>query len=177
MSKKELPKRLVHDLYLTVQFLDSIMDKGGAFARHVDAQVNILVGISSAIFIFSATRANDGLSFFILALFSSISALIALITLHPPRFTRKMGQAESYMYGKQIIQCSSSEIYHRKLIEIISNREEIVHQYAVEIYNLYKYYYRPKRLLFNMARNVLFVGVILSSLLFLSEQLVYLLKY
>jgi hypothetical protein len=159
------------DSQTTSQFLSDLLTKANTFATHADTQANILIGVSSALFVFAVSNAGGNsdhpLLFYILGFFAALSALVALIGVHPPRVVRKKGQPESVMYNLEITSFSSAQEYEKRLNEVLTQDEAIVRQYALEIYNLYKYYYRPKRLLFSVARNLLFIGIILSFVVFL----------
>ena len=159
------------------QFLDGLAQKTRSLADHIDTQTNILIGLSSAIFLFSltiiTTKENVELYFLILGLFSGVSAFISLLGVHPPKVMRKQGQEESLLYNKYIAGFANSKDYAGKLNEILGDRDAIVGQYAIEIYNLSKYYYRPKRKLFHLARNVLVAGIILTNITFLIKILLY----
>jgi hypothetical protein len=155
------------DIGSTVRFLSSVLEKTDAFARHIDSQVNILVGISSGIFIFSASKMSqiDISPFFVLTIFSGISVIMGLLAIHPPKSLRKRGQAESLFYNKKIISFSDSDAYFEELNKIVGDSDLIVREFSVEIFNASKYYYRPKRKLFVWSRNSLLLGIILSFLL------------
>jgi len=159
-----------------VRFLTGIMQKASDFVRHLDSQANILISISSAIFLFSISRLYEqGISYIplvLLAFFAALSALVGLCAIHPPRFMRKQNQKESIMYGKAVSGFSSADAYQDALRDVLQDREKVLEQYATEIYNMHKYYYRPKRQLFNIARNLLLSGVLLSllSLLFFGVE-------
>lgn len=158
-----------------VRFLNGILEKATVFVRHFDTQTNILVGVSSAIFLFvfsvAARQETVNTSLIVLGIFSGLSALLSLYAIHPPRFMRKKRQEESLMYNKKVASFPSYNEYKDALREVVKNREEILRQYSIEIYNLYKYYYHPKRKLFNAARNILILGVFISLLILLSSFL------
>lgn len=152
------------------RFLIGILDKQTKLLQHLDSQTNILIGISSAIFAFLAAgfRLNNfNLPQIILASFSALAALIGLFAIHPPRFMRKRGQKESLMYGGKISSFSLPIAYKKELGNIVRNQDKMLEQYALEIYNVAKYYYDPKRKIFKIARNILLVGVFLSIATFL----------
>jgi hypothetical protein len=153
-------------------FLDSVLDKTVSYAHHMDNQIQILVGISSAVFVFAATQFGEkgDLFLLVLATFSIISAIVALLAIHPPRFMRKRGQPESIMYDKQIISFSSSQNYTQEILKIVEDPDKILQQYATEIFNISKYYYRPKKTLFRIARTIFLSGFILSALIFIFER-------
>jgi cysteine synthase len=72
-------------------FLDSVLDKTVSYAHHMDNQIQILVGISSAVFVFAATQFSEkgDLFLLVLATFSIISAIVALLAIHPPFYEKK----------------------------------------------------------------------------------------
>jgi len=151
----------------TFFFLSSVLQKSENFARHMDNQTSILVALSSGLFILSVSQIkpesiNFSLSLLILALFALSSALVAIFALIPPRFMRKKGQKESLLYNKEIVSLSSADQYAKELKEIASNLDNIIDQYALEIYNICRYYYRPKRRLFKISRELLCSGIFVS---------------
>ncbi len=153
----------------STRFLDETLEKSYSFAQHLDTQTNILVGVSMAVFLFSLSSFFDQpgqLPFLMLGLFAGLSCLIGLFAIHPPKFMRKRGQEESLMYHKHIIGFSTPGAYSERLKEIIEDKNAVVEQYATEIYNVSKYYYRPKRKLFHLARNLLMVGIVAALLTF-----------
>jgi|GEM_PF-1640000 len=150
-----------------IDFLDSALQKVSDFSRHMDNQTNILVVLSSGIFILSASniRTEDGsllISLLILAIFSLFSAIIALFSVLPPWFMRKKGQEESLLYNKKITEFESPLQYGKELLKVSQDLDTITQQYALELYNLSQYYYRPKRYLFKIARHLLLIGVLVS---------------
>jgi hypothetical protein len=158
-----------------VIFLDGILEKTKDYAQHMDNQIQILVGITSAIFVFSATQFSEKGELFllVLALFSICSVITALFAIHPPRFMSKRGQRESLMYNKKIISFSSAKDYGEEILKTVKEPEAIFQQYATEIYNLSRYYYRPKRTLFHLARLIFLLGFIFSFLSFLFSRFLF----
>jgi len=155
-----------------VMFLNSILEKADEYSRHVDNQINILVGLCTAIFVFCAAQIQtfgfaNSAYWTVLGLFSVTAAIVGLFGLHPPRFISKHGQKESYMYSKNIANADSAKEYAEKLAEIVKSEDKITEQYSIEIYNVYKYYYRPKRSFFKASRSVLITGLLTTSLLFI----------
>lgn len=160
--KKNLP-----DLRTEIGFSNGILDKTGKLIQHVDTQTNILIGISSAIFVFVASTMRNGqinLPLVLLGFFSAATCLCGLFAIHPPRFMRKKGQKESLMYTGEISRCKTDLEYCKKIKAVLENRDKVLMQYSKEIYNLSKYYYRPKRKIFKFSRNLLLIGIILSLL-------------
>ena len=154
---------------LPAHFADRTLEKSYAFAQHLDTQTNILVGVSTAIFLFSLSRVlSEGghLPFVLLSFFAGLSSFVGLFAIHPPKFMRKRGQEESLMYHKHIIGFSSPAEYAKQILAVVDDENRIIKEYATEIYNVSKYYYRPKRILFHMARNLLILGILVSFLSF-----------
>jgi len=157
------------DMRTLIRLLATTLDRATVFAQHIDRQTNILIGISSAIFLFTAGWIQSGeaeLFLIILAIFAGLSSLAALFAIHPTRFMRKRGQEESLLYNKKIVSFEFAKDYGSQLDEISLDRDKMIEQYSLEIYNLYKYYYRPKRKLFNLSRNILICGVFVGLLVF-----------
>ena len=154
-------------------FLKSILEKSTVLSSRIDDQLNILLGLSTAVFIFSASKVDPVTNYWwaVLAFFSGLSIIIGLFAVHPPRFITKVGQDESLMYNKNIAKrFKNSKEYTKKLLEVVNNHDAIVHQYATEVYNVYKYYYGPKRKLFKFSRLILAVGIVLTFLLFMVSR-------
>lgn len=149
-----------------IRMLTGIMQKASDFVRHFDSQTNVLISISLAIFLFSTSKIYEygptSFPLLILAVFAALSALAGLYAIHPPRWMRKQRQTESIIYNKKVVSFSSALEYQEALREVVKDREKVFEEYATEIYNMYKYYYRPKRNLFNISRNLLLTGVLLS---------------
>ncbi len=156
------------------KFLSSILEKSTVLSSRIDDQLNILLGLGTAIFIFSASKIDQVVSYWliVLAFFSGLSVVVGLFAVHPPRFITKVGQSESLMYNKHIAKkFRNSKEYAAKLLEVINSKEAIVQQYATEVYNVYKYYYGPKRKLFKFSRLVLAMGIVLAFLLFVASKI------
>jgi hypothetical protein len=151
----------------------TILEKTNEFAQHLDHQTNILIGVGSAIFLFAATEFDkdpNNFSFLILAVFSAVSALMALYAVHPPRYICKKGQSESLMYHKRISDSASPKAYAAAISKAAITAQSTLEQYTTEIYNVSKYYYQPKRAFFHGARNVLFIGLAISFVMFLMRS-------
>ena len=105
----------------------------------------------------------------LIAFFSALSAIVSLIAIRPPARMVLKGQKQSLLYTQKISDFSSAKKYAKELREILKCDEDIFNQYATEIYNLSKYYYRPKRKLFAVARNIFLFGVIFSLIVLFIE--------
>ena len=140
--------------------------------RHLDHQINIVIGISAAIFVLAVSmfeKESESIALFFIMIFAGSSALVGLLAVHPPRAMRKRGQPESLLYRKKIEGFTSPKEYERAVQEAMITPEKVSEQYATEVYNLCKYYYRPKRKLFHISRKLLFVGIALSLATFFFE--------
>lgn len=150
-----------------VSVLNAMLQKVNGHADHIDVQTNIIVALSSAVFVFSAQQiVSNGLRLhpylLVLMFFSACAALTGLLAVNPPPFMRKRGQMETLLYHRHIAALPSSDAYGQELAVMTRNEEKIIREYAREIYNISKYYYLPKRALFNLSRNFLVVGFFVS---------------
>ncbi len=179
MEKEDFDKKnlkITEDNSALTRFFEGTMNRTASFVRHFDSQTNILIGINIAIAGFSISHLGNNSELYwvsvILSFFSIISVICALYAIHPPRFMRKKGQIESLFYNKKIIKFNSSEEYSKKIFEMLENKDDLIKNYSIEIYNLYKYFYRPKRKLFKISRDLLMIGIILGFVVYIIEKLV-----
>ncbi|MEI8174392.1 MAG: Pycsar system effector family protein [bacterium] len=138
--------------------------------QHLDHQINIVIGISAATFVLTSSmfeKESDNLALFLIMVFAGASALVGLLAVHPPRYMRKRGQPESLLYRKKIESFDSPKEYEKAAAEAMESPEKTREQYSIEVYNLCKYYYRPKRKLFHISRKLLFIGIFLSLFIFI----------
>lgn len=153
-----------------IMFLGSILDKAKSYTNHIDLQINILIGICSGLLILTLPRLqNDIFRVPIIVLITAIiiAIFICILAIHPPHFMRKRGQEESLLYNKKITSFHSAHAYAEKLREAVDSSEEVIDQFALEIYNSYKYYYQPKRRLFKISRSILIYGLSISLIVYL----------
>jgi hypothetical protein len=167
--KIELPQ--THEKNHSTGLAETVLEKLNDITQHLDHQANILIGVSSGIFVFSAAgyEKEHSLALLIMTVFAGVAALVGLLAIHPPRSMRKRGQTESLLYNKKIAGYSSAEAYAKDLKKASHSSEQTFEQYTIEVYNLCKYYYRPKRKLFHLAREIFFVGIIFSLTVFLIQ--------
>ncbi len=154
--------------------LNEILQKINGNTEHIDIQINNLVVLGAALFAFSAqgfltNNISTHLYLLVLALFSSLSAIAGLMALNPPGFMDKRGQTDSKLYVHGIAGYKSAREYHNQIIEMLSNKNKTIEQYSLEIYNLSKFSYLPKRQLFNLSKNLLIIGFLLGVLLFIIQ--------
>jgi hypothetical protein len=166
---KELKKE-IDDTFV----LNEILQKINGNTEHIDIQINNLVILGAALFAFSAQGFllwDSGGHFYllILALFSSLSAVTGLFALNPPSFLDKRGQKDSKLYTHGIASYKTPEEYYEAIKNMLADQKKTVEQYSLEIYNLSKFSYVPKRNLFNLSKNLLIIGFLLSFFLFVFQ--------
>lgn len=146
-------------------FLTCSVSKVRTMTEHMDTQLNIIIGISSAIFVFSASHydSQKSITFLLLTLFCSLSAVVGIVAIHPFKFMRKRAGKEGVVYNHTVNNHESHDHYCETLADAVKDEKSIIREYAIEIYNLYKFYYRPKRELYILSRNILLLGIILSA--------------
>lgn len=163
-------KHEIDDVFVLNENLQKINQN----AEHIDTQTNNLVILSSALFAFSATgflSTNSQVHFYllILALFSSLSAITGLLALNPPEIFIGKRRAHSKFYSPGIAGYKSAEEYFESLKAMLADEKKTIEEYSLEIYNLAKFSYIPKRRLFNASRNILIAGFLLSLVLFVFQ--------
>ncbi len=165
-----LPEEKVTDKHGNL--IESALNHIAESTQHLDHQINIVIGISAATFLLSVSileKEPKNLPLFFIMIFAGVSALTGLLAVHPPHFMRKRGQPESLLYRKKIESFSSPSEYEKAVIEAMTTSKKTREQYAIEVYNLCKYYYRPKRQLFHISRKLLFLGIAVSLAVFLFQ--------
>jgi len=157
-----------------LEFLEGILQRNHSFAQQLDTYADIMIALSTAIFIFSFSqlRADYALFWVVLGLTGGIVTIVALLMIKPPAVLRKKGQVESIMFKTKIASFGSAREYEDSLTKTLRDRQGTIEQYSREIYNVTKYYYEPKKFLFRIARNVLLLGIVLTIVLFAVESLV-----
>lgn len=169
-NKKEINNALVG-------YLNAILQKVSNHAEHVDSQTNIMIAISSGLFIFSASkiytpRGTISWPMIIFTVFTGLAEIVAILSVNPPRMMEKK-QKESIFYHREIASMPGADEYYQRLVKTTGDIHKIIREYANEIYNIAKNSYLPKRQLFKLSRNLLILGVFFSALAFLSQQLIH----
>jgi hypothetical protein len=169
-DKKDKKSFVDDDLQAAVTFLEGTSAKIIDSTRNVDSHSNVFLGLSMGIFALSIneliTSSHMHMTLTVVAIFSGISSMVALLAIRPPRFLIKKGQEESLMYTRKIAEFKSYKEYADALREALTSDEKLFCQYAKEIYNLSRFYYIPKIKLFSLSRNVFLFGV-LAALFFM----------
>jgi len=167
------------DLSALIRPLGDILAKTLSQTQHIDAQINILIGINSAIFIYSTSKldTNSAAIFSVLGIASVMSLIVGLLAVHPPGFLRSrskqnIDQAENLFKHSTIFGFSTPSQYGEALTKTFQDPEKIIQAYAGQIYSISKYYYRPKREMFKLSRNIMLWGMIISAILFLYVRII-----
>ncbi len=152
-----------------LEYLKSTLDRVVSFSEHLDTHISVLIGFSSAIFLFSLSQISSRLNlvYLVMAIFSAAASIIAIFAIRPFRSMRKRGQAESILYRKNIVGFDDPRTFARMLPRVIDDRKYGYQQFGIEIYNMLKYYYQPKKYLFYLARKVFLLGLCLSLVILL----------
>ncbi|PIP28207.1 MAG: hypothetical protein COX29_02445 [Candidatus Moranbacteria bacterium CG23_combo_of_CG06-09_8_20_14_all_35_22] len=173
MKTKKEKDYVEKDLQAVVAFLDGLSNKIIERTRNVDSQCNVIIGLSTGIFILAINEVMNSdhlhITLSLIAFFSALSAIISLLAIRPPSFMVKKGQEESLLYSKKIADFESAREYSIELKKILKKDQDIFQHFSIEIYNLSKYYYRPKRKLFEISRNIFLFGVIFSLIILFLE--------
>ncbi|MFH0873505.1 MAG: hypothetical protein V1846_01545 [Candidatus Komeilibacteria bacterium] len=148
-----------------LEFLKSNLERVISFTEHLDTHIAILIGFTSSIFIFSLTQiTNQAFSsiYQTLAIFSATATIIAILAVRPPSLLRKQGQIESLLYRKKMISFDSADQLAKLLPRIIEDKAYGYREFARETYNMIRYYYRPKKYFFYLARTIFMIGVLVA---------------
>jgi len=161
--KSENPERYNPEKDLG-RILTNMMNKMVQDNSTLDNEINILLGLNSAIFVFTATqieRNPDSAAILTILIFSAIASLSALLAIHPPKIFRRSTDERSLLSPDKIMSMDSFSRYKNELETTFADREKIIEEYALTIWNFSRYR-KSKRVLFNISRNVLFLGISLS---------------
>ena len=156
----------------SIQYLVAALNKTNLMVQHVDTQSNILIGVSTAIFIFSVSRLESSSNLLVLVTLgvtAAVSALIGLVGLHPPRFYRKKGQKESIIFPSAIAKYKNAESYIEVLQKDSQDFKKVSAELSRELYNISKYYYLPKRKFYRYSRNIMLLGILFALGTYLFE--------
>lgn len=163
---------------ITILFLSNLSDKIGDFTRHIDTQANILIAASTGVLVLAVSELTNSSHKFLptlitLIIFSAAADILGLLAIHPPKSMRKKKQRESLLYNKKIARFETADKYSEALETCCETPESMFKEFSLEIYNLARYYYRPKRKLFNYARSVFLAGIIVSMIVIVISAFVF----
>jgi len=161
---------------VTINFLEGLSNRIIDITHTVDSHANVMIGINTGIFVLVVSqlfRVNTlKITLGVVAVFSVISALCAILAIRLPHFfTRRHPHEESMLHAPRISKFNSADLYAQELKTIVKNEDELFRQYSLEAYNLSRYYYLPKRRMLAWSRYFFVFGVMISGLFLLLEKL------
>jgi len=176
MENEKNNAKCINDDQVTINFLEGLSNKIIDITHTVDSHANVMIGINTGIFVLVVSQLfkTDTLKITmgVVAFFSMISAFCAMLAIRLPRFfTKRYPHEESLLHAPRISKFNSADIYAEELQKILANEDETFRQYSLEVYNLSKYYYLPKRRMLAWSRYFFVFGVMASGLFLLLEKL------
>lgn len=140
-------------------FLQASLEAQRRNREHLDQKASILVGVSSIIFILSASRLQI-VGFAIIALFSLIACLLCVWTISFP--FRKIDKNKFGLICYLGFYNLSFKEYYNKLTDALRSEDEIIKEFAREVYALAQYSVKLKARWIRFASLSLSVGLILG---------------
>jgi hypothetical protein len=175
MSEKELNGQNEKVSDMDMNFLNNLSEKIIDVTHTVDTHANIMIGINTAIFAFVVSKLFEvdtlKLTLGVVAIFSAFSALFAVSATRLPHFFSKTKHKKSILHAPRIAQFDSAESYADELQKMTQSKDEVFNQHALEVYNMSKYYYLPKRRMLAWSRYFFIFGVMASAMFLLLEKL------
>ncbi|MEA3323054.1 MAG: DUF5706 domain-containing protein [Patescibacteria group bacterium] len=175
MNKKEINEQLQIASDTDMSFLNNLSEKIIDVTHTVDTHANIMIGINTAIFAFVVSKLFEvdtlRITMGIVAIFSACSALAAVSATRLPHFFSKTKHEKSILHAPRIAQFNSANEYAGALKKMTQSKDETFRQHALEVYNMSKYYYLPKRRMLAWSRYFFVFGVMLSGMFLLLEKL------
>jgi hypothetical protein len=157
-----------------IHFLKDNLTKQYDTYHHYETRANFTLAISSGLLFFAITQLiahpDLGLGLCVIIFTAFLSMVLSLLTIKPPKFMRKKRQSESLFYHSNIFDQTSSG-FVKKVLKTSSSREEIIKEYAQEIYNLVNYSIKPRRIFSQYITNILVIGITIGLIIFLFEIL------
>ena len=147
-----------------------ILNEHCGFVRHLDIQLNVLMGINVASMMFAGALAAFNLpkTFLLLIIFPTISFGLTLLSLHPPRSMRKKSDRTNRLINNNYIASfSTTAEYSHQMKEIFSKSDKLFEELTIEIYTIINFYYRPKRLLFRWSLITFMIGLGVAAAAFM----------
>lgn len=159
----------------SISFLEGLTKKIIDATHTVDGHANVMVGINTGIFILVVSKLFEidtlRITMGIVAIFSFVSAIFAILAIRLPRVFVQNKREESILHANRIAEFGSAESYADELHKMLQSDREVFRQHALEAYNLSRYYYVPKRRMLTWSRYFFVFGVMASGLFLLLEKL------
>lgn len=135
---------------------------------HIDQKVNWLLGISALIMSAALSMLSNHeisinrLTLFVIFMTALFAFLICLLTLDIPSFFTKDIHAttNNLMFYKTFKDKSPDDIYNE--LRKLKNFDDVVRQYSIHFHDLVERNLAVKKRFFNLARNILFYGMIVG---------------
>ena len=138
-----------------------------------DKKANVTLGISGIILMITLTKMVDifspnsdydiylKLGFILTTLASITSAILSVYVIYPHNIEDK-SRLNLFYFGS--FGGTTKDTYVSRIKNLVMDRDEIVTQYAEEIYDLGKYDLMPRFKTLNIASKVLLLGLIIGAL-------------
>ncbi len=163
------------DAMNTLGFLEGLTKKVIDAAHTVDSHANVMVGVNTGIFVLVISMLFEvdslRLTMGMVAIFSALSAIFAIFAIRLPHVFGHNEREKSLLHAPRIAEFGSAEAYADELQKMLDDDREIFRQHALEVYNLSKYYYIPKRKMLSYSRLFFLCGVMASAVFLLLEKL------
>ncbi|MSU74331.1 hypothetical protein EXS57_00960 [Candidatus Kaiserbacteria bacterium] len=150
-----------------IRLLGVMMQKAVAFSNQIDTQANVFIGLNLAVLGFLISYVTKYGSAVTLAelvpqAFAILSLTSATLAIHPPAFLRNRKNDKQSLFYNRTINRLDQASYLTAIENVAADDKKLLEQVSLEIYNMYKYYYSPKRRFLNYAKNLFLVSVLLQ---------------
>lgn len=152
---------------ILISMLNKILKKQESQWFNYETRASIILAFSASIFVLIAKDLFENnnhhlkISIVVFAFTLLIVIILSLLTIRPLKFLRKKNQEESLMYAGRIKKMGK-EKYTQELIKMTGNKEKIIEEYAMEIYNLVTYAIAPRKKMFRMIIPTIIIGLSLG---------------
>lgn len=167
-KQKKIKRAKISD-EIKIKFLSDALEKCLRIQACYEWRANIIIGISSLIFIYSLTNLFDTnergtTGFLIISFFCLVSLIFSLYSLKSPQFYKKIGLKESILQPSIIIRYSK-DIAAQKYKKLLSAPQNLIDEYILEIYNISASTIQFKKKLSRLATHTLVTGLVIGFIL------------
>jgi hypothetical protein len=151
-----------------IRFVGDVLKKQMNLVRQIERRSNVALGFSGAVLTFALGVGGGSLrpEMTIVMVAAAISVAFCLLSLKPPKLLSKKRQQESLFYHTAIAN-RQPEQYVAELKGVSEDLDQVLEQYALEIYNLTKHSIILKKRFTHWSVTVLTVGFFLAMLVFI----------
>jgi hypothetical protein len=143
-----------------IKILTDILRKQLDLGKQVESRANVVIGLSGAAIALAITKVSKyGPWIPVLVAAATISILLSLLAMKPPKFLSRHGQTESLFYHTSIASQSEQE-YAKNIAATVKDLDLVIKQYTIEIHNFVTYSLKYKKLFAHTAVMVLIFGMI-----------------